>query len=61
MFEFRNINTTQEQEQEQEQIPQLKQLKAVTAEDLAKIPGFTAESKKPITSIKIPKAPRTGV
>jgi DNA-binding Lrp family transcriptional regulator len=61
MFEFRNINTNTTPEEEQEPSPEPKQLKAVTAADLAKIPGFTAESKKPITSIKVPKAPRTGV
>jgi DNA-binding transcriptional ArsR family regulator len=59
MFEFRNINTTQEPEQEQ--IPQPKQLKAPPALDVAKIPGYMAKDRKPTDRIKIPKAPRTGV
>jgi hypothetical protein len=48
-------------EPEQEPSPEPKQLKAVTAADLAKIPGFTAKDRKPTDRIKVPKAPRTGV
>ncbi len=50
-----------QEEKEQEPISQPKQLKAVTAVDLAKIPGFTAKDRKPTDRIKVPKAPRTGV